>query len=98
MSNSFGGYKGYVYRPYCCVNVGFYTISLPGTMEKEAMDSCTIGPEETFPVYYGKCHAYWMDEAEKELEEQNIPVTGGRLKTLSRSLAKQFYNSNTEDY
>ena len=39
-----------------------------------------------------------MDEAEKELEEKKLPVTGGRLKTLAKSLGRQFYTDNTEDY
>ncbi len=74
------------------------SISFTAELNKGALESAQVGPQEIFSVYYGRSHDYWMDEAEKELDEQNVGVTGGRLKNLARSLAKKFYDANTEDY
>ena len=64
---------------------------------REVAAAAIVGPDETFSQYFGHSHEYWMDEAEKELDEKKIPVTGARLKTIAKSLAKQFHSSNQEN-
>ena len=59
-------------------------------------DSSTVLSGETFAQYYGRNHEYWMNEAEQDLEERNIPLTGARLKTVAKTIAKKFFQDHQQ--